>query len=219
MPHNAATVEFWKGAFGNEYTLRISGDDLIRQREAFLTCALGRTDRGDSGRIGSVIEFGANRGLNLQAIRRIAGAHEAPLELTAVEFNESALQELNKIRGIRVIESNMLDFAGATQQYDLSLSMGVLIHIHPDDLGKAYSALYHSSRRYILISEYYNPKPVAIEFQGRSDVLWKRDFAGDMLDLYPDLSVIDYGFTWRRDPVTPLYDLTWFLMEKAGSAD
>ena len=171
----------------------------------------------DSGRIGSVIEFGANRGLNLQAIGRIAGAHEAPLELTAVEFNESALQELNKIPGVRVIESNMLDFADASPQYDLSLSMGVLIHIHPDDLGKAYSALYNSSRRYILISEYYNPKPVAIEFQGRSDVLWKRDFAGDMLDIYPDLRVIDYGFTWRRDPVTPLYDLTWFLMEKAAN--
>ncbi|MGC2691794.1 MAG: pseudaminic acid biosynthesis-associated methylase [Desulfobaccales bacterium] len=212
MPENAATVEFWKGDFGNEYTRRIAGEDIICQREAFLTHALRKIDRGDFGLIRSIIEFGANRGLNLLALKRIAPG----LKMTAVEINESAAAELEKIEGVQVADSDMLKVRN-WGQHDLSLSIGVLIHINPKDLEKAYNALYCSSRRYILISEYYNPKPVAIEFQGRSDVLWKRDFAGEMLDLYPDLRVVDYGFTWRRDPVMPLYDLTWFLLEKAPS--
>ena len=204
MATEASVAEFWKGDFGNNYTRRIVGENLIGEREAFYRLALGGADQP----IKSVIEFGANRGLNLLALQRIIDAR-----MTAVEINELALSELSNVGGVHVIQSNMLEFQGQ-DQYDLSLSMAVLMHIPPEALPQAYGALYHSSRRYVLIAEYYNPKPELIEFQGRNDLLWKRDFAGEMLDLYPDLKVIDYGFLWRRDPVMPLYDLTWFLMEK-----
>jgi spore coat polysaccharide biosynthesis protein SpsF len=46
--------------------------------------------------------------------------------------------------------------------------------------------------------------------------LWKRDFAGEMLDRFPDLKVVDYGFVWRRDPIAPMDDITWVLLEKAS---
>lgn len=35
-----------------------------------------------------------------------------------------------------------------------------------------------------------------------------------MLDRFPDLTVADYGFVWRHDPVFPGDDLNWFLLEK-----
>jgi spore coat polysaccharide biosynthesis protein SpsF len=35
-----------------------------------------------------------------------------------------------------------------------------------------------------------------------------------MLDKFPSLRVVDYGFVWKRDPVFPQDDLTWFVLEK-----
>jgi spore coat polysaccharide biosynthesis protein SpsF len=97
---------------------------------------------------------------------------------------------------------------------DLSFTKGVLIHLAPDLLPKAYAQLYHSSRRYILIAEYYNPAPVEVNYRGNQGKLFKRDFAGEILDLYPDLQLRAYGFAYHRDPLFPQDDTTWFLLEK-----
>jgi spore coat polysaccharide biosynthesis protein SpsF len=35
-----------------------------------------------------------------------------------------------------------------------------------------------------------------------------------MLEKYPDLQLIDYGFCYKRDPAFPQDDATWFLLEK-----
>jgi spore coat polysaccharide biosynthesis protein SpsF len=55
---------------------------------------------------------------------------------------------------------------------------------------------------------------MTITYRGVDDRLFKRDFAGDLLDMYPSLSLIDYGFCYRRDPVFPQDDISWFLMAK-----
>jgi spore coat polysaccharide biosynthesis protein SpsF len=81
-------------------------------------------------------------------------------------------------------------------------------------LNAVYEKLYQASKRFILVCEYYNPAPVAIPYRGHTDRLFKRDFAGEMLEKYPDLSLVDYGFSYRRDPAFPQDDITWFLMEK-----
>jgi spore coat polysaccharide biosynthesis protein SpsF len=44
--------------------------------------------------------------------------------------------------------------------------------------------------------------------------LFKRDFAGELLDRFSDLRLIDYGFVYRRDTHFPLDDISWFLFEK-----
>lgn len=92
---------------------------------------------------------------------------------------------------------------------------GVLIHIDPDMLDTVYEKLYQASNRLILICEYYNSTPVSISYRGHADRLFKRDFAGEMLEKYPDLMLVDYGFSYRRDPAFPQDDITWFLMQKA----
>ena len=73
-----------------------------------------------------------------------------------------------------------------------------------------------SAARWILVCEYYNPAPVAVPYRGHTDRLFKRDFAGEMLEQFADLRLIDYGFAYRRDPAFPQDDITWFLMEKKG---
>ena len=74
--------------------------------------------------------------------------------------------------------------------------------------------MYTFSNRYILIAEYFNPLPVVVEYRNEKSALFKRDFAGDLLDLYPDLKLIDHGFFWKRDKVCGEDNINWFLFEK-----
>jgi hypothetical protein len=101
-----------------------------------------------------------------------------------------------------------------TRKAQLSFIKGVLIHINPDHLQEVYEKLYNASEKFILVAEYYNPSPVAIPYRGHDDRLFKRDFAGELLEKYSDLELVDYGFAYRRDPAFPQDDITWFLMRK-----
>jgi len=112
-----------------------------------------------------------------------------------------------------VFNGSIFDYP-ADQQFDLTLIKGVLIHINPEMLPTVYEKLYNASGKYILVCEYYNPSPVAISYRGHEDRLFKRDFAGEMLEKYSDLKLLDYGFSYKRDTVFPQDDITWFLMEK-----
>ena len=154
----------------------------------------------------SAIELGANIGLNLSAIKWLVPF----VTVEGVEINEKAFDQLLKVADV-AYNCNLFD-KRITGKYDLAFTKGVLIHIHPDDLQAAYQRLFDLSRRYILICEYYNPKPVEIEYRGEKGKLWKRDFAGEMLDALP-LKLVDYGFVYHRDK-WPQDDITWFLMEK-----
>lgn len=197
--------KFWAGEFGNEYCARNVGKQRIASRIALYSKILAKCNN-----VSSLIEFGANIGLNLMAIRSLL----PDTELAAIEINKSAVEQLQNWGGAKEIyHTSILDFI-AERSWDIALIKGVLIHINPDQLPQVYESLYRASRHYILIAEYYNPTPVEIDYRGHSGKLFKRDFAGEMLDAYPDLRLVDYGFVWRRDPVFPQDDCTWFLLEK-----
>ena len=96
----------------------------------------------------------------------------------------------------------------------MSLIKTVLIHINPDYLDRVYELLYTTAKKYIVLAEYYNPSPVSVVYRGNEDRLFKRDFAGEMLDKYGDLELVDYGFAYHRDNQFPQDDITWFLLRK-----
>lgn len=204
MTSKTEQEEFWAGDFGDEYTQRNKGADLIASSTALFAKALGKT----SG-VETMIEFGANNGRNLNAIKNLI----PNIDITAVEINQSAAKELKKIDNVAVINQSLLEFK-PTKQYDLSLISGVLIHINPSRLADAYELLYKASSKYIFMTEYFNPTPVELPYRGHSGKLFKRDFASELWDQYPDLKLVDYGFTWRRDPIFPKGDSNWFLFEK-----
>lgn len=195
---------FWAGNFGNEYSSRNRSGQLLGSNIAFFSRILDRT----SG-VGSIIEFGANIGMNLEAIRNLLPS----VDLAAVEINGQAVSELKKMSNVAVYPQSILDFS-PDRSWDIALIKGVLIHLNPDCLKQVYELLYRSSRRYICIAEYYNPVPVEVVYRGHSGKLFKRDFAGEVLDLFPDLKLVDYGFAYHRDPNSPQDDITWFLLEK-----
>ena len=94
------------------------------------------------------------------------------------------------------------------------LTKGVLIHMNPDSLACVYDLIYKTAGRYICIAEYYNPKPVNVDYRGHKDRLFKRDFAGEMLDKFGDLRLVDYGFVYHRDNNFLQDDINWFLLER-----
>ena len=63
-----------------------------------------------------------------------------------------------------------------------------------------------------MVAEYYNPYPTKVPYRDNSDKLFKRDFAGELIDRF-DLRLVDYGFVYHRDKF-PQDDITWFLLEK-----
>jgi pseudaminic acid biosynthesis-associated methylase len=195
--------QFWAESFGDEYSARNVGDKWVANNTALFAKVLAHTKT-----VNSVIEFGANIGLNLHAIRRLLPS----VALSAVEINNKAVEELKLIDDIEVYAQSILDFVPNTQ-YDFVLIKGVLIHINPDNIAQLYDLLHKSSKCYICVAEYYNPSPVEVTYRGHKNKLFKRDFAGEMLDRFDDLRLVDYGFVYHRD-LFPQDDTTWFLLEK-----
>lgn len=198
--------EFWAGEFGNEYIGRNDSAYILAANLSLFSKALKQ-----AGVVTSCLEFGANIGVNIKALQLLyPGIH-----LKAVEINHDAAKQLTNLVGENnVFEGSIFEYPIATK-VDLSLIKGVLIHINPDMLPTVYEKLYRASNRLILVCEYYNSTPTSIPYRGHADRLFKRDFAGEMLDKYPDLKLVDYGFSYHRDPSFPQGDITWFLMQKA----
>lgn len=196
---------FWAGEFGVDYINRNDGDKMLASNLSFFSKAL----QCSSG-ISSVIEFGANIGMNLKALNLLY----PDADLAGIEINVDAASQLkNTISESNIYNTSILEFK-PEKLWDLTLIKGVLIHINPDELSDVYDKLVASSSRYILVAEYYNPVPVAIPYRGHENKLFKRDFAGEILDRHPDVKLLDYGFVYHRDLNHPQDDLTWFLLEK-----
>lgn len=196
---------FWAGDFGADYIERNEGDRLLASNLDFFAKAL-RSARD----LGSCIEFGANIGMNLKALKLLYPGIDA----SAIEINAEAAERLAQvIPAGNITHGSILDFA-PTRTWDLALIKGVLIHLNPDVLPEVYDRLVQACGRYLLVAEYYNPSPVAIPYRGHADRLFKRDFAGEIMDRHPAMKLVDYGFAYRRDPNFPQDDITWFLMQK-----
>lgn len=196
---------FWKGDFGKNYIDRNKDKKLLASNLSFFSQALKKTNN-----LNSIIEFGANIGMNLKAMKSLFPGSN----FFGIEINEKAYNLLSKLIGKENAYHQSIFNYSNDKVHDLSFIKGVLIHINPGKLNLVYEKLYHSSNKYILIAEYYNPTPTTILYRGYEDKLFKRDFAGEMLDKYGDLSLIDYGFVYHRDVHFPQDDISWFLLEK-----
>lgn len=134
--------------------------------------------------------------------------------LSAVEINKKAASEIKKnLPEVDLHLNSILEFQPRTS-WDLVFTKGVLIHINPDKLPLVYELMYISSSRYILVAEYYNSTPTEVTYRGHRGRLFKRDFAGEILEKFTDLTLVDYGFIYHLDPNFPQDDMNWFLMEK-----
>jgi len=190
----------WAGDFGDKYHKRSPGNDLANER-FFDEVLFSQT-------FGSIIEFGAGTGSNLRAIRKMSDAH-----LGAVELNQSAIKSLESVANV-VFPISVLEYGCPVPAWELAFTKGLLIHIPPQHLPRAYQSLYNAAIKAILICEYFSPRLEEVKYQGLANMMWKGPHAYQMLDAYPDLKLVNYGFVSSRDQDMAQDDLNWWLLEK-----
>ena len=195
---------FWANNFGNEYIDRNNSEELVVRRMVNFATMLKSTQK-----IKSIVELGSNIGLNGIALKRL----NKDFSLTGYEINEKAVELANKQNIGKFYCESIINKIDNDMKYDLAFTSGVLIHVNPNYLEKVYENLYNLTSRYVIINEYYNPNPTSVVYRGIKDKIFKRDFAGELMDRY-SFNLIDYGFFYRRDNYFPRDDTNWFLLEK-----
>ena len=190
---------FWSGEFGDNYFERNSDHNMFYCFTKILF--------NNSISIKSVIELGANVGINLDTLKILYPG----IKTFGVEINKKAFSKLEKNHSAH--NGSIYDFS-INEKFDLTLSSGVLIHQDPSMLEDFYEKLFNLSKKYILLNEYHSPYPVELEYRGNKGKLFKRDFGKHLLSFYPQLKLVDYGFFWGHDPLYIGEDSNWFLFEK-----
>jgi len=193
---------FWEKEFGDNYTVR-----NLKSSNRVVT--IGKHLLNNNVLIKDALELGANVGCNLDAIKKIF----PNTKTFGVEINKKAFS-IGKKKHV-YFNKSVYDFR-SKKKFDLVFCAGVLIHQNPKYLTKFYKKLHTLSKKYIYICEYFNATPVMIDYRGHSEKLFKRDFAKELWKLYPNLKLLDYGFSWKEDPILKDYNDSdnWFLFKK-----
>jgi pseudaminic acid biosynthesis-associated methylase len=200
----------WGGAFGDAYTQR-NDTPTVLQGRILMFARILQAIHGDKPR--SCLDLGCNVGLAIAALKAL-GVSDA----WGVDPNREALGRAiakGNLAPERAIQglAHKVDLPDAVA--DLVVTSGLLVYVPPMLLAPTLAEAYRLSRRYIVISEYFADKPESPVYHGREGVLFKNDFGAVMLDQFPNLSVVDYGFFWKR--ATGLDNVTWWLFEKRHS--
>ena len=204
MQYKTKQENFWASEFGDQYSERVKGNELVTSNLVMFSKILKLTPG-----VNSIAELGCNIGLNLQALNNI----NKNFDLIGYEINKTASDKAKKLNIADIVNCSVLEEITTKKKYDLAFTKGVLIHINPDELDAIYQNLYDISNKYILVAEYYNPTTTMISYRGNEEVLFKADFAGQLISKF-NLRLVDYGFVYHRDNFFPQDDITWFLLEK-----
>ena len=189
----------WKSKFGVKYTKR--NKKIVKN--LFIQSVLKKI-----GKIHNVFEFGTNVGNNLDIIKRF----NEKIETNGIEINEFASKIAeSKVRFI--INGSVKKKIKTKKKFDLVFTSGLLIHISPKDLNKVYKNIFSLTKKYILIAEYFSQEPVAINYRGKRNLLFKRDFAKELKRKFK-LKIVDYGFIWSEDKKHNLDNFNWFILKK-----
>lgn len=195
---------FWKEKYANEY-IRNNSNYAVEDGIKCWAKMLERTKK-----INSILECGSNIGKNINLLNHVLpSASKSIIEISKEAYSivTNKYQLLQSFNG-PIVESSF------KEKFDLVFAMGVLIHIHPDDLLNNMKKMFEYSGRYILMGEYFNRTPVMIEYHGEKNKLFKRDFGKLFIEKFP-VRLVDYGFLWGH-----LYDdagfddITYWLFEK-----
>ena len=161
--------------------------------------------------VNSYLECGSNIGRNISFLQTVLpNAQKAIIEISpdAYQITVSRYNPQHSFNGA-ILESDFND-----ESFNLVYTMGVLIHIHPEDLLDNMRKMFNYSNKYILFGEYFNRTPVMIEYQGEQNKLFKRDFGKLFMENF-NVQLVDYGFLWGHIYDDAGFDdVTWWLFEK-----
>ena len=209
MTAEPKALHAWSGDFGAAYTARNAVSEAAVAGRARVWGEVLSRLKGAPPK--SILEVGPNAGLNLRGLAALG-----EFDFWAMEPQPAAREILLRDK---VLPENQL-FAGfghdlsqvADGAVDMAFTSGVLIHVDPSLLERTLREIHRVSSKYVFAAEYFSPKPETIPYRGETDLLFKNDFGGLYMDMFPDLELVDYGFFWRR--TTVMDDSTWWLFRK-----
>ena len=197
--------DIWSGDFGDDYTDR----NKINYRNNLKVFIDVITALKNKYHDYSVLEIGCNKGHNLTALKFLGFKQ---VNIIGVDINDYALR-LAREDGHNVINENILNLSFDNNTFDLVFTMGVLIHISPDDIDKAVKEMCRVSKKYILAMEYPADTEEVVHYHGRDDLLWKRNFARVLTEANPNIRIIGH-WNWGGK-YSSFYDrLDGWLFEK-----
>jgi len=185
-------MQAWSTTFGQEYTQRnlrtpYEMDTLFRENLGISRIDLNREFLCSLDRSIRILEVGANVGTQLMILQNMGFE-----DLTGIELQHHALELAKKrTKSVRLFQATAFDLPFEDRCFDLVFTSGVLIHIHPHDIGKALDEIHRCTRRYIWGYEYYNRDYENIIYRGKKDLLWKADFARIYRERFPDLEIVN----------------------------
>lgn len=198
--------KFWADNYAEDYIKKNSQFDNKLGAEAWnkMLSKVGSN-------VNNYLECGCNIGRNIDQLKiAFPSAKPSIIEISKPAFSfVTAHHHFEHAFNGAILESTFEDGS-----FDLVFTMGVLIHINPDQLLEHMELMYRYSAKYILIGEYFNRTPTSIEYQGEKDKLFKRDFGKLFIENFK-VKLVDYGFLWGHmyDPAG-FDDITWWLFEK-----
>lgn len=206
MQFNSPQEQFWAQDYARDYIARNQGFDHALGAKAWR-----RMLAGAERPIANFLECGCNIGRNVHQLA-LALPEAAP---SVIEISRPAFEVVNAEHSlVHAFNGPILDAPLPEQAFDLVFTMGVLIHINPDQLLAHMARMHALSARYVLMGEYFNHTPTQIEYRGQADRLFKRDFGKLFHDNF-DVQVVDYGFLWGTEFDAAGFDnLNWWLFEK-----
>jgi pseudaminic acid biosynthesis-associated methylase len=195
---------FWANEYAQDYMHKNSQFDRELGIEAW------RKILAKSKDIHSVLECGCNIGRNIDFLNTALPAASKSI----IEISKPAFEFVTQQHKLDKAFNGSIEEAAFQDKFDLVFTICVLIHIHPDNLLLNMRKMYDYSNKYILIGEYFNRTPVMIEYQGKKDRLFKRDFGKLFIENFP-VSLVDYGFLWGHIYDSAGFDdVTWWLFRK-----
>jgi pseudaminic acid biosynthesis-associated methylase len=180
----------WGGEFGKEYTERnlLALEDfeaMYKMRFGLTRTELNEKFLSGFARSNYILEVGSNVGMQLEILEKMGFRELYGLEVQAYAIGLSSSRQKTNL-----IQATGLHIPFRASAFDLVFTSGVLIHIDPSDIVQAMKEIHRCSREYIWGFEYYADRYTEVTYRGRSNLLWKADFAKLYLSQFKDLELV-----------------------------
>lgn len=188
LPAALRNEALWASGFGDAYLERNA--EAGGPRAAFWDAFMGRFPAR------RVLEVGCTQGDNLVHIARHVPAHD----LWGLDINTTVLEALkDHVPGVNATWGSARELPFRDGWFDLTLTVGLLIHQPDEVLPLVMSELVRTSRRWIVCGEYHADEPTEINYRGYDGLLFKRDYGRIYAELFPELRLVEEGFLTKDD--------------------
>ena len=167
--------DLWSGEFGSAWVER--NGRAFDARAGFWASILEQFP------CRSALEVGAAHGENLRHLNAGIPAHD----LWGVNVNDAAIEAMHAlVPGMNAVWGVARELPFRDRFFDLTFTVGLLIHQPDATLPLAMQELVRCSRRWILCGEYHADERTDVQYRGHEGVLIKPDYGRIYQQLFPE---------------------------------